>query len=448
MKGTIKKVEKMVQQVSAKSMRTFMIILIGQFVSLLGSGLTSFALGVWVFLETGSVTQFTLIAVFAAVPRIVTAPFAGALVDRWDRRKAMIFSDSGAALRTLAVAVLLYTGNLEIWHIYIAAAINSVFGAFQFPAFSAATTLLVPKRHLARASGMAQSTNAASNIMSPVMAGVLIMTVQLWGVLLIDFVTFLFALVTLLIIQIPKPETTTEGQKGRGSLLREAAYGWTYIRARPGLFALLMFFAGVNFSFAFFVVLFTPMILSFTSPAVLGTLQSVGGSGMLIGGLVLSAWGGPTRRVNGVVGFAAVAGAAVVLSGLRPNAFLIAFGNFAVFFSVPLVNGCSQAIWQTKTSPDVQGRVFSVRAMIAWSMTPLSYLLAGPLADTIFEPAMAVNGSLAPSAGQIIGVGPGRGIGLMFVITGILMMVVAVASYLYPRLRYAEDELPDIIVEE
>lgn len=438
----------MVQQVSAKSMRTFMIILAGQFVSLLGSGLTSFALGVWVFLLTGSVTQFTLIALSSAVPGIVMAPFAGALVDRWDRRKAMILSDSGAALRTLAIAVLLYTNNLEVWHIYIAAAINSIFGTFQRPAFTAATTLLVPKRNLARASGMVQTTHAASQIMSPVMAGVLIVTIQLWGVLIIDFATFLFALLTLLLIRVPKPEITTEGQKGKGSLLQEAAYGWTYIRARPGLFALLLFFASVNFSFSFFVVLFTPMVLSFASPAVLGTVQSVGGIGMLIGGLVLSAWGGPNRRVNGVLGFAALAGAAVVLSGLQPNALLIAAGNFAVFFSVPLVNGCSQAIWQTKTAPDIQGRVFSVRAMIAWSTTPLSFLLAGPLADSVFEPLMAANGYLAESMGQLIGVGPGRGIGLMFVIMGVLMVMVAVMSFLHPRLRLVEDELPDMVAEE
>lgn len=437
----------MVQEVSAQSMRTFIVIWVGQFVSLIGSGLTGFALGVWVFMRTDSILQFTLIAFSGAVPGLVVAPFAGALVDRWDRRKAMILSDSGSALCTLAVAVLLFTDNLEVHYIYVVTAINSIFGAFQWPAYAAATTLLVPKRHLARASGMVNTAEAASRILSPAIAGMLIMVIEVWGVLIIDFATFLFAVTTLLAVRIPRPETTTEGKKGKGSLLKEASYGWTYIRARPGLFDLLLFFAGINISYAAFSVLFTPMILSFASPAVLGTVESVGGVGMLVGGVTLSAWGGPKRRVNGVIGFASLLGAAVVLSGLQPNALLIAGASFVVSFTVPLVNGCSQAIWQTKTAPDVQGRVFSVRAMIAHSMIPVTYIFAGELAESVFEPLMAVNGALAQSVGAVIGVGSGRGIGLLFVVMGIFMMIVAVVSFSYPRLRFVEDELPDMVAE-
>jgi MFS family permease len=437
----------MAKKVSAKTMRTFMVIWTGQFVSLIGSGLTSFALGVWVYLETGSVTPLALIALFVTIPHIVVAPFAGALVDRWDRRTAMILSDSGAALCTGVIAVLLFTDSLEVWHIYITALVSSSFSTFQWPAYSAATTLLVPKRHLSRAAGLVQTAQSASGILSPVIAGVLIVTIQLWGVLIIDFATFLFALATLLMIRIPRPETTAEGQAGKGSFLREVAYGWSYIRARPGLLALLLFFAGINLSFSAFGVLFTPLILSFAPPTILGTLQSVGGAGMLVGGLVLSAWGGPKRRVNGVLGFGLLEGAAVIFLGIRPDALLIAAAGFVIFFCLPILNGCSQAIWQIKTAPDVQGRVFSVRRAIAWSTTPISYLLVGPLADSIFEPAMAAGGVLAESVGQVLGVGPGRGLGLMFVIMGVMMMVVAGLSFLYPRLRNVEDELPDMVEE-
>lgn len=429
-------------------MKTFIIIWTGQFVSLIGTGLTYFALGVWVFLETGSVTPLALVALFATIPHLVIAPFVGVLVDRWDRRKAMIFSDSGAALCTAAIAVLLYTDNLEIWHIYITTLVSSGFSTFQWPAYSAATTLLVPKRHLARVAGMVQTGRSASHIVAPIIAGVLIMTIQIWGIIVIDFATFLFALGTLLVIRIPRPETTAEGRAGTGSFLREAAFGWSYIRARPGLLALLMFFAGVNLSWSSLGVLFIPMVLSFASPAVLGTLQSAGGVGMLIGGLFLSAWGGPKRRVYGVLGFGLLGGAATIFLGVQPNALIIAAAHFASFFALPILNGCSQAIWQVKTAPDVQGRVFSVRRAIAWSTSPISYLLVGPLADNVFEPALAVNGSLAGGVGTIIGVGPGRGIGLMFIIMGILIMVVAGICFLYPRLRYVEDELPDMVEEE
>ncbi len=438
----------MAQRILVRNMQTFIFILIGQSVSLVGSRLTSFALGVWVFLTTGSVTQFALIAVFSVIPSIVVAPFAGTLVDRSDRRKAMIFSDSGAALRTLAIAVLLYTHNLEVWHIYVAAAVNSALRAFQRPAFSASITLLVPKKNLARASGMVDTTHAISDIGAPAMAGILIMTIQLWGVLVVDFLTFLVALFTLLMVRIPKPEATTEGQKGKGSFLQETAYGWRYVRARPGLFALLLFFASLNFSLAFSTILITPLVLSFASPAVVGTVESVGSIGMLVGGLALSAWGGPRRRITGILGPSVLIGAAIILSGVQPYAAIIAAGDFIVSFSIPIVSGCSQAIWQSKTAPDIQGRVFSIRAMISWSMTPLSYFLAGILADNVFEPLMAVDGPLASSMGEIIGVGPGRGIGLMFIIMGILTMIAVVVSFSYPRLRFLEDELPDMVTEE
>lgn len=438
----------MTQQVSSQSMRTFFIIWIGQFVSLIGSGLTGFALGVWIFLKTGSVTQFTLIALSAAVPGILASPFAGALVDRWDRRWVMILSDCGAGFCTLAIAALLYTQHLSVWHIYVATGLTSIFSTFQWPAYVAATTLLVPKRHLTRASGMVQTGQAISRILSPIIAGVLIVTIDIWGVLIIDFATFLFAVTTLLLTRIPSPVVTSEGEKARGSLLQEAAFGWKYIRARVGLLALLLFFAGANFSFAFFTVLFTPMVLSFASPAVLGSVESVGGVGMLLGGFALSTWGGPKRRVYGVVGFGFVLGAAVIISGLRADPVLIAAANFMGFLTLPIINGCSQAIWQVKTPPDVQGRVFSVRAMIAWSTTPLSYVLAGPLADQVFEPMMASDGVLAASVGHLIGTGPGRGIGLMFIILGAVMVVVSFVSILYSRLRHVEEELPDMVMEE
>ena len=438
----------MVQQVSARSIRTFIVILTGQSISLFGSRLTSFALGMWIFLETGSVMQLALIFIFSAVPGIVTAPFAGTLVDRWDRRKAMIFSDSGAALRTLAIAALLYTNNLEMWHIYVATAFNSVFETFQRPAFSASITLLVPKRHLTRASGMVDTTHAISDVLAPLTAGILLMIFQLWGILMIDFATFLFALLTLLIIRIPRPEATMEGKTGKGSFLQETFYGWIYVRTRPGLFALLVFFANINFSLAFSTILITPLVLSFASPAVLGSVESVGSIGMLMGGFVLSAWGGPQRRIKGILVFSTLLGAAMVLTGLRPHVLVIAAGDFILTFCIPIVSGCSQAIWQTKVAPDVQGRVFSIRVMVSLSTRPFSYFLAGILADRIFEPLMAVDGPLSSIMETIIGIGSGRGIGLMLIIVGILTMITVIISSLYPRLRLVEDELPDMVAEK
>ena len=426
-------------------MRVFAIVWAGQFVSLIGSGLTGFALGVWVYLSTGSVTQFSMILLATIIPGIIMSPFAGALVDRWDRRKAMILSDSGAAVSTLAIAVLLITNQLEIYHIYIAMAVSSTFSSFQWPAYTAATTLLVPKKHLGRAAGMVQTAEAVALIVSPALAGILLVTVKIWGVIFIDFATFLFALGTLLVVQFPHPEVTTEGKAGKSSLLKEAGYGWHYITARRGLFSLLIFFAVTNFLSGFANVLYVPLLLSFTSPVVLGSLSSIGGLGMLTGGVIMSVWGGPKKRIQGIIGFSLLTGAMVALGGLRPSILLLGIVFFTALFTVPIINGCSQAIWQVKTAPDVQGRVFAVRRMIAMSVTPLSYIAAGPLADRVFEPLMAFNGPLADSIGEIIGVGPGRGIGLLFIIVGVLTVVITLVSYMYPPLRFVEDELPDVV---
>lgn len=428
-----------------KGMHAFTFIWVGQFVSLIGSGLTGFALGVWVYLNTKSVTQFSIIFLATAVPGILMSPVTGALVDRWDRRKAMIFSDAGAAFCTLAIALLFYTGLLRIWHIYVLMAVSSAFSSFQWPAYSAATSLLVPKKHLGRAAGMVQTAEAASLIVSPVLAGMLLVIIDVWGVIAVDFATFLVAISTLLVVRVPRPEKAITSDKP--SLLREATYGWTYIKARPGLLSLLIFFAVSNFLSGFANVLLGPLVLSFTSPPVLGTILSAGGVGMLVGGVVMSAWGGPKKRIHGILGLSLVSGAAMAIGGMRPSAPLLAAAFFVALFTSPIVNGCSQAIWQTKTAPDVQGRVFSVRRMIAWSTSPLSFLMAGPLADKVFEPLLAVNGPLAQSVGSVIGVGPGRGIGLMFIVMGVLSIGAVIAGYLYPRLRFVEDELGDAIID-
>ncbi|MBU7038916.1 MAG: MFS transporter [Theionarchaea archaeon] len=428
------------------SLRTFIVIWAGQFVSLIGSGLTGFALGVWVYLTTGSVTKLSFIMLSTVVPGIIMSPVAGVLVDRWNRRKAMIFSDTGAALSTLAIAVLLFSNRLEIWHIYVFISIGSAFGSFQWPAYSAATTLLVPKKHLGRAAGMVQTAEAVSVIVSPALAGFLLMTIHIWGVIAIDFATFLIALATLAVVRIPDTPSTTTGEKP--PFLKEVTFGWKYVTERHGLFALLIFFALSNFIFGFVNVLFTPLVLSFSTPILLGTVVSVGGVGMLLGGIVMSTWGGPRRRVNGILGASLLSGVALMVGGSRASIPLLAGVFFLLLFTGPIANACSQAIWQTKTAPDIQGKVFAVRRMIALSVMPLSYLTAGPLADNVFEPLLAVNGPLAGSVGKILGVGPGRGIGLMIIIMGVLTIVVTVGAYLYPRLRLVEDELPDQVDED
>lgn len=432
---------------------TFFIIWLGQVVSLVGSGLTGFALGVWVFEQTGSATQFALIGLCAVLPRVVLSPLAGAIVDRWDRRWIMIVSDVGAGFSTLVVFLVLWTGQLEspghsfgIWPIYVLTCVNAAFSTMQWPAFAATTSLLVSKRNLGRANGMVQFGQAASEILAPALAGVLVGIIRLEGVILIDVTTFVFAVITLLLVRFPKPKSPMIETPEKVSLWNDLTLGWRYISARPGLKGLLIFFAVVNFLWGMVGALIIPMILSSTSSDVLGVVISIAGVGMFAGSLVMSVWGGPRRRINGVLNFEMLSGICFVLMGLRPSFWLVAAGAFGAHVTIAIVFGSNQAIWQSKVAPEVQGRVFATQQMVARTATPLAYLLAGPLADRVFNPLLVVDGPLAAGVGQILGTGPGRGVGLLFVLMGILKVAITLIGRLNPHIRNVEDELPDAVL--
>lgn len=427
-----------------RGMRTFLVIWSGQLVSTIGSGLTGFALGVWIYQETGSTMLFAMNMLAFAIPTLIMSPFAGALVDRYDRRWMMILSDTGAGLSTLVVAILLFTNNLEIWHIFIATAFNAAFTSFQWPAYSAVTSLLVPKEQLGRASGMVQIGQAVSQLLAPAAAGAMLVTVGLEGVILVDFVTFSFAVVTLLLVRVPKPAATAEGEASKGTIWQEAAFGWKYIVSRSGLLGLLLVFAFFNLFSSITGPLIAPLILDMTSAEVLGILASIVGLGMLVGTLLMSAWGGPKRKVNGVLAFMMISGLAYILLGATATLWMMAAAGFMMMLVFPIINGSSQAIWQRKVAADVQGRVFSVRRMIAWSTTPIAYILAGYLNDNVFKPLLVEGGTLANTVvGRVLGVGPSRGTGLLFVVIGLACILVAASGYLNPHVRNVETELPD-----
>ncbi|MBE2201319.1 MAG: MFS transporter [Anaerolinea sp.] len=438
----------MTQAPANKGMRAFNIIWIGQLFSLLGSELTGFALGIWVYQNTGSVTQFALISFFTIIPGLVLSPIIGALVDRWNRRRIMIFSDTGAALSTLFIAVLLWGGQLETWHIYLATIITSTLSAFQNPTYMAAITLMVPKKQLGRANGMVQMALAISQLVAPVVAGILVDTIQIRGVILVDFATFLFAILTLLMVRIPdhKPKLGEGEEEEKRSIWQDVVFGWRYITERPGILALLIFFSFAGFLVGIVSVLATPLVLSFASASVLGTVLSISATGMLAGAAAMSALGGLKRHIYGVLGFSLWLGVCLVLVGLRPSAVLVAIGGWAFFFALPIVNASATAIMQIKIEPDVQGRVFAFRRMISGGAIPIAYLISGPLADYIFEPLMAQEGPLAGSVGQIIGTGDGRGIALLFIVAGIFLVVLTAGGFLYQPLRFIEDRLPDVIM--
>jgi len=436
----------MSQSTAEGGMMKFVIIWLGQLVSMFGSGLTGFALGVWVYQRTGSVTQFALISAIIVLPSIVLAPMAGAIIDRYDRRLIMLVSDACAGLCTLALALLLWGDRLEIWHVYLATALMAVTQTFQSPAYQASAVMLTPKKHLGRVSGMMQLGDGLAQLAAPVVAGLIVTRFGLGSVLAIDCASFLFAVLTQLVVRIPRPEVSAEGAAmAREPLLKQAAFGWTFIQARKGLLGLLVFFSLTNMVFSFVQTLITPMVLSFTDAATLGTILSAAGVGLMIGGVVSSIWGGPARRVRGVLVFTALQALVLFLAGFQPSALLVAVGAFLYMLNDPLAFTGSQVIWLTKVPRDIQGRVLAIRRMVVRSCVLVAYLISGPIADGVLEPLMAVNGPLAPSVGAVLGVGPGRGIGFFFVILGAVLVLMVIGASLYGPLQRVEKELPDAV---
>lgn len=433
---------------SLQQVRAFGVTWLGQLLSLIGTGLTHFALGIEIYRLAGSVTQLSLLTFFSLLPTALLSPIAGALIDRWDRRLVMLFSDLGAGLCMMLLWILIVAGEsgawpLRPWHFYGPVILSAALNAFRWPAFQASTTLLVPKEHLARANGLTELASGVGQLVSPLLAGALMTRIGLKGIVLLDLGSFAVAAVTLLLVRFPTPPPSALGQAARGSLWKEASHGWTFIRSRPGLFGLLLLLMMVNLIMGMVMVLTTPLVLGFADPATLGRILSGAGLGMLVGAITVSVWGGPRRRVQGMFRFMMLAGVALVSAGLHPNVWLIGLSSALFLFTLPTLSSCSHTIWQSKVPPDLQGRVFAVRRMMLVLAAPLASLLAGVLADGTFEPWLASGGPLADTVGRVVGTGPGRGIAFLFMALGVLLVAEALVAWQYPSLRNLEDELPE-----
>ena len=427
-------------------MGTFIFIWIGQAISMLGSGMTQFALTIWAYESTGSATALALVGFFSYAPTVIASPLAGALVDRWNRKVVMMLSDLAAGLSTIVVLILYSTGRLEIWQLCVTGAFAGFFSAFQFPAFSAAMTLMVPKEQYTRANGLVALAESATTIVAPVLAGLLLTLIGISGIMVIDIVTFVFAVSAVALVFIPQPAESEAGREGRGSLWRESLYGFQYIWERKSLLGIQLTFTLSNFFFAIGMVLVAPMILarSGSNELALGTVQSALGIGGVIGSVLLAAWGGPRRRIHGVLGgfiLSSILGQSVM--GIGQSLPVWAFAAFCSMFFMPFINGSNQSIWQSKVAPDLQGRVFGTRRLIAQIAGPLGMLIAGPLADRVFEPAMSVGGAWSDRFGWLVGVGPGAGMGLILVIVGLLGALAGVVGYAVAAIRNIERIMPD-----
>jgi len=431
---------------------SFTFVWIGQAVSLLGTSMSAFALTIWAYQLTGKATALALVGFFHVTPLLIFSPIAGVIVDRSNRKLMMMLSDLASGLASIGIFILYLTGNLQVWHLYIASGITGIFQTFQWPAYSAAITMIVPKQHYVRAHAMNELAGNSSGIFAPLLAGALLPLIGLGGILSIDIITFVVAIGTLLIVHIPQPAVTAEGRASQGSIMKEAAYGFRYIFQRTSLLGLQLVFMVGNFFASLAFTLLAPMILAHTgnNALIFGSVETAGAIGGVVGGLAMSAWGGPKQRVHGVLSGWTLSGLfGATLIGLGKSLPVWAAGNFISAFLVPLINSSNQAIWQAKVAPDLQGRVFATRRLIAWFVTPIATLLAGPLADYIFEPAMNQDTFMSATFGWLVGTGAGSGMSLIIVFCGLAMSLVGLGGYAFREVRQVEVLLPDhqIIVE-
>ncbi len=379
-----------------KGLRAFLLIWIGQLISTVGSKISRFALGIWVLRTTGSTTQFALTFIATALPAICVSPFAGALVDRWNRRRTMMFCDGLAAVLMVALAGLLSTGHLAVWHIYLAASCTSLLDTFRSPALSSSIPLVVQPAQLPRANALVQTGEAAAAIGGPLLAGALVTLIRFHGVLIVDAMSFVAGVVTLALVSIPYKPPASET---RQSLMQDVVTGWEYVRQRPGLFGLLGVYGYIHFVFAMASVLIAPMLLAFSTPAMLGLQYAISGCGLLLGGLVMTATGGPKKQINGVLAYTLLGGLLLAAHGLKPSFTLIVVTGFALFMTLPVVDASNASIWQKKVPSHLQGRCFAIQQFLLNIAMAIGFSLAGPISDHVFEPLLSSGGMLAHSGG-------------------------------------------------
>ena len=394
-----------------KEMRSYLLLWFTQMISGLGSAMTAYALVIWSYTQTGSALRTALLMVCSYAPYVVCSIFAGALSDRWDKKKTMLVCDALAALSTCAVLALLETGGLRIWHLYIVNALSGLMNTFQQPASEVATSALLKREYYQKVGGLRYLSNSLNSILTPILTTAVM---SLWGigtVIAIDLCSFGVAFVVLLLF-IPIPESGKKGEKE--SILQSAAEGVRWLKGNPGIFHLMLFLAGINLVASMFNAALPAMILSKASQTALGTVNSVTGIAMLAGSLLASLLPAPRSRVKAVW-------YSLMLSMCTENFFLAfgrnvwvwCFGAVLGWIALPWMSANLEAVNRLNIPMEIQGRVFAARNSFQFFTIPVGYFLGGLLVDRVFEPVMAMQ---APEslAVRLFGSGKGSGAAMLF----------------------------------
>ncbi|WP_308169585.1 non-ribosomal peptide synthetase/MFS transporter [Acrocarpospora catenulata] len=422
------------------SMRRFLMLAAGQLVSMTGSALTEFAIPIWIYLTTGSLANFALFSVLGLVPGLLVAPLAGAVVDRFNRRKVLAISDAAAGSTQLILGLLVWTDNLQIWQIYPLLVVLSMSLTFQRVAYTSAIPQLVPKRFLGHANGVVGMATGVSQLVVPLAAAGLLSVIGLGGILVIDVVSYTVAITVVLVIKFPR----TMPHQRRESVLTEMVQGFRYTWGHLGIRRMLLFFAVVNLFMSPLFLLVSPLVLSFAELSDVGRVTFFGGLGVFLSGLTMTLWGGPRRlRLRGQLLATLSLALFALVVGARENLAVIAVGVFGMFASLTLLNGIYATIIQVKVPQRFHGRVFALNQLVAFSTLPIGFGLVAPYGTAFFEPLLAEGGALADTVGALIGTGEGRGIAFMYLLFGLVMAVSVLVATRLRGLWQFDHTVPD-----
>lgn len=422
-------------------LRLFYFILIGQSLSLLGSTLTNFALGVWAYKTGGSVTNFTIIAVASTVPGILLGPIIGSIIDRWNRKHVLFSAQLGSALVTLVLALLYWSDSLQVWHILLVVPIASVCGTVLQIGFSSIITTLVPPEGLSRANGSLGLVFGVVQLAGPLLAGVTLDQIGMSGIFAIDIVSYTIGLLTLAVVTLPALPQVAKDKAT--TLWSDIAEAYRFLKSKPGVLGGLYLFTLIWFNVSAVQVLMLPLVLSIGTSTDLGMIQSMAGVGTLFGGLLMVAWKGPQRKMLGILVASVVIACVLILMPVPVSITWLAGCAVVIMIAAPVATVCSQTLWQRKVPAHFHGRAFSLRNTIMKAAQPAAFLLAGLLADHVFNPLMREGGAWAPLFGPVWGVGEGRGVALMISLCGVLSLLMVLVAWGTASIRRADLDLPD-----
>ena len=404
--------------------------------------MTSIGVGIWVFAQTGRTTPLLLTSFFNELPGMLAGSLAGVIVDRWDRRRVMILADCGQAVGSLLLMVSFLSGRFEVWHLYGVAFLQGVFATFQGPAERAATTMLVDETYRERANGLKETAFPLAGVLAPVFTGLFYTAVGIAGIILIDLATFLIAVIFLFFIHIPHPEQSEHGLAALGGFWKEALGALRYVSSRKPLWIFILFTAFINFMLNGPLDLTLPYLILLTnSEKVAGSVIGVTSLGAFAGAALIAAWGGTRPRMKTIVSGLLLTGVMFLFFGILRTPVSISVVLFMLFMSLPMTGTMYVSILQVKSPPDLQGRIFALTDQLGFIGSTTSFALTGYLVDHIINPSV---GSQAWEAVQpFVGNGPGAGIGLVQVVTGVIILAATIMVFASGRIRNLEAHLPD-----